>query len=716
MLDMKRSAIIGALMLSTSLVAPQKAQAGPVLGFLGGAFLGGTVGGLGLAFTGLASGAFVAGAAFASSVVGRLLISAGLSYISKALMPQPNIPAPSARMANFAQPITYAEWVFGRTRKGGPLGFTAFSPHVDVVTGTGGAKRHYTVILAAHPIKGVVQYYLDDRTVDIDSDGLVVTAPMAGYYRVRPFNGDQVADDELVAAFPEITTAHDFKGLSGAHLWAARPPQSKFSDVYPTGRQGAYTPVIDGHNGIYDPRTDTFGFTRNAALIIAHWLTAVLGQSVDWDEVAIEADVCDEPVTNRTGATQPRWRLDGTISDEMEFDQQRAQLAGACDAFIYERADGKVGFHVGRWIEPEITLTQADFFSFEMTLGTWGSGAPTEVAATYVEPNNKWREAPSGPYVVEENERQVRDTPTLAFSSSHNQTWRMNVRLAKTKRPKYQLQGTVGILGYALQGHRFIRVENEEMGVSEYFEIGELYRNEGGFTFNIVANSVDPADFNPDAVANEPEPPKFEQVASDNIVPPVVGLTGETISSDGMLGGVVKWSWPDQDESLRQRLSLVVRGRDGEPVQQIVDVPPGQSFYLQTSLADSGASATIRNVTAAQRVSDWEPDPPISVSVLLNQTPPAALDAFAAAVNALNVDVTFVAPNDPNYFAARIWRADGSTVFGDAVLVRTEYGIPSNSDVWTDIGPGAGDHTYWAAPINESGVEGPMSGPVTVTI
>ena len=399
----------------------------------------------------------------------------------------------------------------------------------------------------------------------------------------------------------------------------------------------------------------------------------------------------------------------------MEFDQQRAQLAGACDAFIYERADGKVGFKVGRWIEPEITLSQADFFSFELTQGTWGSGAPTEVAATYVEPNNKWREAPSGPYVVEENERQVRDTPTLAFSTSHNQTWRMNVRLAKTKRPKYQLQGTIGLLGYALQGHRFIRVENAEMGVSEYFEIGELYRNEGGFTFNIVANSVDPADFSPDAVANEPEPPKFDQVTSDDTVPVVVGLTGLTVDDGSYLGGTIKWEWPAQDDGLTQQLKLT---NDSAAIlnEQIVTIPEGQTTYIQSSLSDTTVSAQVRNVTSANRTSAWEPDPPISVSVLVNETAPVALDQFSAAVNALNVDVTFVAPNDPNYAATRIWRADGSTGFGDAVLVRTEYGIPSNSDVWTDIGPGAGDHTYWAAPINESGVEGPLSGPVTVTI
>lgn len=708
---MRRNLIIAALLTSTALVSPQKAAADPVTAFVGG-FLNALGAGTFLAsssFVGAWSAGFAVGGFLGTTIVGRLLVSIGLSYLSAALAPRPDIPPQSARMANFAQPVSYAEWVLGRTRKGGPLGFTGFTDHTDVVTASTGKKRHYSPILAAHPIKGVVTHYLDDREVEVDANGLVITPPMAGYYRIRPFIGAQMADPELVAAFTEITSAHDFAGLSGAHVWAKRPPQAEFTEIYPTGRQGAYTPVIDGHNEVYDPRDDTYKFTRNAALILAFWITKILGQQVDWDEVAVEADVSDELVTNRDGGTQPRWRLDGTISDDMEFEQQRTQLAAACDAFLYERPDGKVGFKVGSWIEPEHTLTQADFYSMELSQGTWGSGAPTAVAAIYTEPANNWRESPSGEYEIETGEREVRDTPQLPFVSSHNQAWRMNVRLAKTKRPKYQLQGTVGLLGYSLQAERFIRVTNPEMGVDEYFEIGELYRNEGGMSFNIVANSVEPADFSPDALANEPARPEIKKVVSDDTVETVGGLLGAAVD-----GGSIDWSWDAQDASLTQQLQMRVSGSSD---WQIISIPAGQEFYLATGLVDGVTyEAQVRNRTSASRVSDWKPNAPLTVKVVANSVAPAVATSLVVSLVGSDVHVTFGAPNDPNYHAMRIHRALNSTVFTNATLVRTEYGVPSNSDTWVDSGPSSGDQSYWVQTINASGVAGPVLGPQTVTV
>ena len=82
--------------------------------------------------------------------------------------------------------------------------------------------------------------------------------------------------------------------------------------------------------------------------------------------------------------------------------------------------------------------------------------------------------------------------------------------------------------------------------------------------------------------------------------------------------------------------------------------------------------------------------------------------------------LSFAAPNDENYNATQIYRADYAAAYtgpfdiGDATLQRTEYGIPSNGDTWTDIAPVAGVHAYWARPINGSGKQGPVSGPETI--
>lgn len=77
--------------------------------------------------------------------------------------------------------------------------------------------------------------------------------------------------------------------------------------------------------------------------------------------------------------------------------------------------------------------------------------------------------------------------------------------------------------------------------------------------------------------------------------------------------------------------------------------------------------------------------------------------------------VSFTAPNDPNYYATRVYRGT-TTTFADATLVRTEYGIPSNADSWVDAGLSAGTYYYWVAPINGSGVEGAATGPESETV
>ncbi len=702
-----RNKLLIAAFLGTTALTPKSADAAPVVGFIAGS-LG--VSAATAASVGISAG-FAAGATFGGTVFGGLLVktvvAVGLSKISQSLRSSPSAQQfkPSARMANFAQPISYAETVYGRTRKGGHLGFTGFKNN----------RRYYVPIIAAHEIEGVVEHWLDERPVTLNgntgqNNPNLDTYPMRQYGRLNVFTGapGQTADAGLVATFPEITEAHDFAGLAGAAIWAKRPPQEEFSQVYPRARQWAWTPVIDGKKNVYDPRTGTFGYTNNAALVIADWIVNTLGADVDWDEVALEASASDQPTVNAEQGTQPKWTINGTISDDQEFEDQRAQLAGACDAFLYERPDGKVGFKVGRWIEPDVTLTPADFTGFEITSGQWGADAPTEVVVTYTEPENAWRETPSGTWVESTAGRRKRDEPQLFTVTNHNQAARMAKRLAKVKRPKYTLVGEIGLNGYELIGKRFFRVFHPEMQIDQYFEIGEMTR-ESLVKFTITANSVEPSDFDFDAATEEPARPKYTGVTNNDDIPDVTGLTAGTVG-----GGAVDFTYTDQDESLTQQ----VRYREvGETNWQVVDVPAGQSFVRATGLVDGATyEYQARNRTAALRSGDWTPDTAPTFVVVTNTTPPVAHTAFTATLNGSDVDLAFTAPNDPNYFATQVYRATDSTNFSNAALVHTEYGIPSNADAWTDVAPGSGDQSYWIIPVNSSQVPGPTTGPQTVTI
>lgn len=433
------------------MLSPRPAEAAPVVAFVGGAL------GVGASTALAATAAYASGAAFAGTLVGgfvvRTVVAIGLSALAAKLAPSPAAAnaSPIERMVNFAQPVSYAEWVYGRTRKGGPVGFTGFAND----------KRWYVPILAAHPIKGVVQHRLDERIVSLtdaaDTNASNISEnPIAGYGRVDVFTGDpgQAVHAGLDAAFAEITSEFDFEGLAGAVIWAARPPNETYTQVFPGGRQWQYSPVLDGKKDLYDPRDGQYKFSANAALVFADWCVNVMGRQVDWDEIADEADACDLVEPDAAGIPRKRWELNGTLSDEQDYETHRAQLATACDAFVYDRTDGKVGFTVGRWLEPELTLGPDDFLSFELTEGQYGADAPDEVAALYTEPDNGWRETPSGAWVARIAAKPVTDQPQIFMVTNHFQAARLNKRLARSKHAQYQLRGTIGMKGYEILGGR----------------------------------------------------------------------------------------------------------------------------------------------------------------------------------------------------------------------------------------------------------------------
>ncbi|WIY23358.1 fibronectin type III domain-containing protein [Parasedimentitalea psychrophila] len=596
---MRRNLLFAALLGSTMLT-PQRAEAAMVVGWIAGSL--GIAGGSALA----ATAAYGAGVAFAGTVIGgfvvKTVVAIGLSALAAQLAPTPSIPSPGARMVNFAQPVAYAEWVYGRSRKGGPLGFTGFAE----------GKRYYVPILAAHPIEGIVQHWLDERIVTLFSEAdaaksNIAESPIKGYGRITAFTGDpgQLADPGLDAAFAEITAAHDFKGLSGAVLWAARPPQSSFTQIYPDGRQWAYAPVFDGKKDIYDPRDGQSRFTSNAALVFADWVVNVLGRDVDWAEVADEADASDVVALDGEGIPRQRWEINGTISDDQTFEAQRAQMAAACDAFVYERIDGKVGFTVGRWIEPELTLGPEDFLALELIEGQWGADAPDEVAAVYTEPDNGWRETPSGTWVERQVAMPVRDEPQLFMVTNHNQVSRLNKRLARTKLSQYQLRGTLGMKGYEILGgrsggraHRFVRVIHPEMGIDINIEVGELARESVGI-FTLTANSVRPEDFDFDAATEEPQRPVYDGVVSDASIPVPSGLAVSAAAT-----GSATIQWDVQDAAYV--MDLQYRQTAVSSAWVLVSAAAGQSS-LQVSGLLSGAEheIQIRNRTNGLGVSDW---------------------------------------------------------------------------------------------------------------
>lgn len=707
---MKRSTLFAALLCTTAL-APATAEAGPVLAFAAGALANVGVfipvaGSIGAYTAGIQVGGFLFG-----SSLGRTLLGVGLSALaSRPNLPDFSIPEPSAQMGNFAQSVSYAQWVFGRSRKGGPLAFTQAKD----------SRRYYVVILAAHEIKGVIEHWLDEYTVGVDlaaEDANIITddpytAPsvLDGKGRIEVYTGNpgQVASATIVDAFEEITPDFDFEGLAVGVIWARKVSDGSFSQVYPRGREWAYTPVIEGNNQIYDPRDDTYKYTDNAALVIAFWLTNILGVDVDWDDVAEESNIADIDLLNKDGETVKKWTINGTLSDDQQYDDQRNALAMACDAFFFEKANGKVGFKLGRWIEPRVTLTSGDFLDCEVTEGQWGADAATEVAPKYIEPDNAWRETPAGVFVNDSTVREVRSEPNLFLVNDHNQASRVAKRLAKASRPKYQLSGSIGMIGYELIGERFFTMSHSGLGITQTFEISTLVRQGAGL-FEISAISVEPSDFDFDASTEEPEKPVFDSIQSQFENPDLTGLT----ATPGDAASIVV-SWDAQEDFLSQQ----IRWKTNAASQwQSAPITDGSTELVITGLID-GTIYQVQGRNAStvllSNPSDWTPEPALEVTTVGNSTAPDNITGLSVSTVLSDVTVTWTPPNDPNYYAAQIHRSSTSD-FADASIIRVEY-ASTGVHTYADNGLSAGTYYYWVAPVNASNVPGSVSGPEFVEI
>lgn len=534
-----RCAVAVALAAALAL-AGTPALAGPVAGFLG------TI--LGVGAGGSVLGVF-------GALLGRVVLTVGLAYLARALAPKPPTPKPGDRLVNYAQPVSVMERGYGRVRKGGPICFTGFR----------NKTRHYGVLIAAQSTKGPVAHWLDKLRVEVDQAGNVTTEPVAGAGTLRCHTGQpgQQADPVWRETFPEITASHDFAGLSYAALGARRVGNKAFTKTYPRGREWEYLPLWDMHDQIFDPRDGQSKWTDNAALIIAHE-ALFFGKQVDWAEVAAEADVCDALVTNAGGGQQRRWTINGVFDDEMDWETVRDALAVAADAFFFERPDGKLGFRVGRWIAPTLTLTARDILSISVSEMSWGPDVIGAVTIRYVEPARDWTEAVSGAWV--EDPAAPRAEREAFLVNSHNQAARIAKRIARVSRARYSIRMRVKLVGYETLGARFIRVTHAEMGLDIVVEIGRISRAADGLTFDIEAVSVTPDDFAFNAAVEEPARPAFLRVISEDDVAPPASLTGAVVADTGG-AAAIEWAWPRQDASLQQelRIRLITSGQLAPP-------------------------------------------------------------------------------------------------------------------------------------------------------
>jgi hypothetical protein len=225
------------------------------------------------------------------------------------------------------QPASARQIIYGQQRIGGVIIYKS-------TTGGSHDQLNYVIVLAGHEVDSIVNLYLDGRQVhwaggvgNVTRNGVNFGGNADGNSHTGP-NGVQYNFGGLVychAEFGDQTAGTVDQGLTANDpLWA---PDGQGGSPWVGGCTYIYLKVenssgtfptepeirvtVNGKNNIWDPRSQSYKFTNNWALIAADIITDAqfgLGDNtVDQLQLIAAANVCDEQVTLASGQTEARY-------------------------------------------------------------------------------------------------------------------------------------------------------------------------------------------------------------------------------------------------------------------------------------------------------------------------------------------------------------------------------------------------------------------------
>jgi hypothetical protein len=287
------------------------------------------------------------------------------------------------------QPASPAGIIYGEQRVGGVLIYAS-------TTGSHHDQYNKVVALCAHPIDAIVTLYLDGRQVhwssgsagQLTEDGVVFGGAASGSDYYDPGNnkynfGGLVYAEEHVGKNP----AGNYSGALNANdpVWGPSANGTPYggdvsysyvkveydSSMFPSEPEMRFT--VRGKNNIYDPRTQSTGYTTNWALIVADvimnadWGLNAPMSSINTEQWIAAANLCDELVPLANGQSEPRYTYNGS------FDTSSSP--GDILASMMTAAGGNLVFSGGEfYIFPAVAYsTTATFTENDLIAGIQGS-------------------------------------------------------------------------------------------------------------------------------------------------------------------------------------------------------------------------------------------------------------------------------------------------------------------------------------------------------
>lgn len=397
------------------------------------------------------------------------------------------------RKFSISQAVAPWQIIYGKARVGGVLTFVNSRPpstktHLDLV---------FTI--AGHKVTGIDRLWLDTDEVIfggtpdprwnvsfLGADGSVPWGDDINLPKNKVFmssslgDPDQEANSDLVGQVPTKWTA-DHRQRNCAHAYIILVWNSS---IFPEGLPDVQFEVRG--KPILDTRTSTTGYSNNAALVIADFLTDTkIGLGISWSQIDTTAlntaaNICDENVTLADGSTEKRYTINGAFESTEDkssvLEQMIAAMAGSV-SFV----GGKWKIRAGAYTSPVLTLTDDDWITpLRVQAKAPRNESFNAVRGTYVasDKNYEEREFPvvkNDYYQALDSGERVYEDLQLPFTTSSATAQRLAKIFLEDNRQSIILEGTAKLKALQAEVGETIQVTRARLGwTNKIFRVQEL--------------------------------------------------------------------------------------------------------------------------------------------------------------------------------------------------------------------------------------------------
>ncbi len=314
------------------------------------------------------------------------LIFAGLS-IALSIIFAPDVPKPDKGRQPFKQAVPPRIRIIGEMRTAGATML------FHAVKG----RAHVVLALCEGPAENITKFYLHEDIITLvdggTHNGYAEFGDDTGIYGEHRVFIEYNLGLPTETAFPDAVSDiddpsvwsvdHRLDGIVALHMKARDAGSDEQGKRFPFGlpipaavvratkvfdpREITGSPAQDWE----DPTTWSYAGNDNPILQAVWFLTASIeegGMGLDmeetfstvWDDVAVQAEICDDPIANKGGGTLPRYVSNVLYHFSDAPSEILAAILGTCDGFCAERGDGAFELKAGLWDDDDFAITIED--------------------------------------------------------------------------------------------------------------------------------------------------------------------------------------------------------------------------------------------------------------------------------------------------------------------------------------------------------------------